>query len=235
MSSPAPADRHRPLLQRGRWFADLPAQRQQQLLALARPLRLAAGAPLFLRGDANAGLYAVLSGAVRIGAVGAGDRDAMLALLQPADWFGEIAFFDQGPRTHDAHAQGATQLLLVPRAVMAQLLQDDPLWWQHLGRLMAEKLRALFIGLEDLSLLPAPQRVARRLLAMADGHGMLAPGLAGRRIQVSQEQLGAMLSLTRQTVSSVLSDLAARGLIARRYGTIDLLDLDGLAAVGRGG
>ncbi|MBK6853238.1 MAG: Crp/Fnr family transcriptional regulator [Burkholderiales bacterium] len=222
-----------PRLLQGRWFASLGATQRQQLLAAARVLQLPAGAALFLRGEANCGLYCVLDGAVRVGAVSpAVDRNVMLALLEPPEWFGEIAFFDGGPRTHDAHARGPTTLLYLPRAALERLLADDPLWWQALGRLLAEKVRALFIGIEELTALPAPARVARRLLAMAQGHGMRQPNAAQRTLAINQEQLGAMLSLTRQTVSEVLGDFEARGWVKRRYGAIELLDAPALAAAG---
>lgn len=53
----------------GQWFSHLPSSFQDSLLAAARERRLAAGQRLFQRGDAPCGLYAVLDGAVRIGAV----------------------------------------------------------------------------------------------------------------------------------------------------------------------
>ena len=104
-------------------------------------------------------------------------------------------------------------------------------WWLHLGRLLAEKSRALMLGLEQLAALPAPQRVATRLLALAEGHGMLAEGQAQRRLALNQEQLGAMLALSRQTVSEVLREFESRGWLRRGYGQIELLDPDALRAL----
>ena len=129
-------DTYRALLQRGRWFASLPAAHRDALLTHAVLRRLPAGAMLFRRGDDNAGLYCVLEGAVRI---------------------------------------------------------------------------------------------ARRLLALSQGHGMLAEGLAHRTVPVNQEQLGAMLSLSRQTVSEVLRDFEARGWVRRHYRAVELLDWQALA------
>ncbi|MGD9831228.1 MAG: Crp/Fnr family transcriptional regulator [Piscinibacter sp.] len=218
------------LLARGRWFASLAPLQQRQLFEAGAPRSLAAGQVLFRRGDANTGLYAVLAGAIQVGAPGSAAREAVLGVLEPPQWFGEIACLDGGTRTHDARAQSAASLLHVPLAALLRLAEDDPAWWRHLGRLLAEKTRALFAGLEDLALQPAPVRVARRLLAMSTGHGMRADGAALRRLAVSQEQLGAMLSLTRQTVSEVLRDFEAEGWVRRRYGAVELLDAAGLEA-----
>lgn len=223
-----------PLLDRGRWFAGLPPALRTDLLAAGRLLRLQAGELLFRRGDANAGLYGVLDGAIRIGALAPDGREAVLGVVETAQWFGEIALFDGGPRTHDAQAVGATRLLWVPRERIDALLAAEPAHWRHLGGLLAEKIRAVFMGLEELALLPAPARVARRLLAMAQGHGMLAPGLARRQVAVTQAQLGAMLALSRQTVSEVLREFEARGWLARHHGGIELKDVQALQRAGDG-
>jgi len=235
MHSPDAIEDLRAVVGRGRWFASLPGHHQQQLLDAAVLRRLDAAQALFRRGDANSGLYAVLAGSVQIGAPGPAARDAVLGVLEPPQWFGEIACLDGGPRTHDARAWTPATLLHVPLAALLRLAQQDPLWWRQLGRLLAEKTRALFSGMEDLALQPAPARVARRLLAMSTGHGMLADGAAQRRIPVSQEQLGAMLSLTRQTVSEVLRSFEAEGWVRRLYGAVELLDPAGLAHAERSG
>ncbi|MBQ0932199.1 Crp/Fnr family transcriptional regulator [Ideonella sp. 4Y16] len=230
-SGQTPTDDWLTPLRAGRWFADLGEPAQRALLAEARCVTLGAGDTLFRRGDACDGLYAVLDGAVRIGAVDAAGRDLLLQVLGAPHWFGEIAVIDGGARTHDVSARGECRLLQVPQAALQALLADDPLWWRHLGRLLAEKSRALLAGLEQIAALPAPQRIALRLLALAEGHGMLAPGVVQRELALNQEQLGAMLALTRQTVSETLGDFEARGWLRRGYGRIELLNADALRAL----
>jgi CRP-like cAMP-binding protein len=227
-----PASHFASLVERGRWFSLLPAECRAPLLAAAQVRRFDAGQALFRQGDANAGLYCLVAGSVRVGTPPQPEREMLLSVLEPPQWFGEIACLDGGPRTHDAIARTASTLLLVPLPELERLAADDPRWWRFLGQLLAEKVRALFSGLEELSGLPAPARVARRLLAMAQGHGMLAPGLTHRMVGVNQQQLGAMLSLTRQTVSEVLREFEARGWAKRHYGAIELLDWAALERVG---
>lgn len=233
MPTPGPSLTHawHDALCAGRWFASLDADERHALLAGARERRLAAGAPLFRRGDAGDGLFAVLEGSLSVGAVDVQGRELLLQVLGAPHWFGEITLFDDGPRTHDVTARGEARLLQVPQAALQALLDADPRWWRHFGRLLAEKSRALMLGLEQLAALPAPQRVATRLLALSEGHGMLAEGQAQRRLALNQEQLGAMLALSRQTVSEVLRDFEARGWLRRGYGQIELLDPPALRAL----
>lgn len=225
----APASLRQQLLV-GHWFSRLPAALQDELLGQACLRQLAAGQRLFSRGDRPCGLYAVLQGAIRIGAVDREGREALLTLVEPPHWFGEISLFDGQPRTHDAFAEGATQLLQIPQGALLELLDRQPRYWREFALLMSQKLRLAFIALEAMSLLPAAPRLARRLLLIAEGYGETGPR---RVIQLAQEQLALMLALSRQTTNQILKDLEARGALRLTYGEIEILDLELLRQVAR--
>lgn len=225
----APASLRQQLLA-GHWFSHLPAALQDELLGQAGLRQLAAGQRLFSRGDRPCGLYAVLQGAIRIGAVDREGREALLTLVEPPHWFGEISLFDGQPRTHDAFAEGPTQLLQIPQGALLELLDRQPRYWREFALLMSQKLRLAFIALEAMSLLPAAPRLARRLLLIAEGYGETGPR---RVIQLAQDQLALMLALSRQTTNQILKDLEARGALRLTYGEIEILDLDLLRQVAR--
>lgn len=216
-------------LMRGQWFSHLPVSLQDSLLDAARLRRLSAGQRLFQRGDPPCGLYAVLEGAVRIGAVNEQGKEALLSLVEAPHWFGEICLFDGQARTHDAFGLGACTLLHIPQAALLALLDEHPLYWRQLALLMSQKLRLTFINLEQLSLMPAPTRLAHRLLMIADGYGQIDE--PRRVLQLPQEQLASMLSLSRQTTNQILKDLQAQGIIGLAYGEIEILDAQRLRAL----
>lgn len=219
----------RPRLMSGQWFSHLPVSLQDSLLAVARVRRLATGQRLFKRGDPPCGLYAVLEGAVRIGAVSEQGKEALLSLVEPPHWFGEICLFDGQPRTHDAFGAGPCTLLHIPQSALLKLLDEQPVYWRQLALLMSHKLRLTFINLEQLSLMPAPARLAHRLLMIAEGYGEIDP--PRRVLQLPQEQLASMLSLSRQTTNQMLKELQAQGIIGLGYGEIEILDAERLRAL----
>ncbi|TBV06541.1 Crp/Fnr family transcriptional regulator [Phytopseudomonas dryadis] len=221
-------DLHAHLLQ-GQWFAALPAALRQALLEMAQEVHLDAGQRLFRRGDAPSGLYAVVAGAIRIGAVDRQGKEALLTLIEPPYWFGEISLFDGQPRTHDAFAVSASTLLRVPQADLLALLDAHPGYWRDLALLMTHKVRLAFITLEEMSLLPAAQRLARRLLLIAEHYGETRG--PQRIIHLAQEQLALMLAISRQTTNQILKELEARGILRLTYGEIEILDLEGLRKV----
>ncbi|WP_162094201.1 Crp/Fnr family transcriptional regulator [Pseudomonas chlororaphis] len=216
-------------LMSGQWFSRLPVELQNSLLANARLRSLAPGQRLFQRGDPPCGLYAVLEGTVRVGAVSEQGKEALLSLVEAPHWFGEICLFDGQPRTHDAYAVGPCSLLNVPQAALLELLDEHPQYWRQLALLMSHKLRLAFINLEQLSLMPAPARVANRLLMIARGYG--ETDTLRRVLHLPQEQLALLLSLSRQTTNQILKDLQGQGILKLGYGEIEILDEDRLRAL----
>lgn len=216
-----------PALPRDAWFDSLPAELQRWLQAQARPVMLRAGQRLFARGDPPDGLYAIGAGLVRFTGVTEAGQEAILAICEAPQWFGEIALFDRDARTHDVWAQTDATLLHVPQSALDALLTEEPAHWRHFGRLLTQKLRASFIAMESLVLLPPTPRVAGRLALMATGHGALE-GNTTRRLQVSQEQLAHMLALSRQTVNQALKELEAAGAIRRSRAAIEVLSVEAL-------
>lgn len=221
-----------PLLESGRWFAHLPRGFAQPLIDMAHVRQLQAGEVLFLRGDAPCGLYAVVRGAISISGTGGRAneaRSALLTRLEPPHWFGEISVFDGSVRTHDAHAAEPSTLLHVPHERLQAWLREHPEHWHALALLLTDKLRTAFVAMEELALLPAPLRLARRLVVMAEGYGQwTAEGRSRRVLSLSQEQLSQMLAISRQTTNQILKDLEARGLVRVNRGEVEILDLESL-------
>ncbi len=77
----------------------------------------------------------MVEGAIRISAVSENGKEALLILVEAPHWFGEIALFDGQARTHDAYAEGHTQLLQVPQAALLELLRREPHYWRDVALL----------------------------------------------------------------------------------------------------
>lgn len=217
------------VLRRDAWFGQVSQAFAEGLLARAHVRCLRHGEHLFLRGDAPDGIYAILSGSLRITGVTEAGKESMLALLESPVWFGEIAVFDGLPRTHDAAADGATRVLHVPQGTLLAWLAERPDGWRELGVLMALRLRLSFIHVEDMASLPAEARLVRRLLWLLRGVPR-AQAEGATVLPISQSELGSMLSLSRQTTNQLLLVLQERGVLRLAYGRIEVLDHEGLVA-----
>lgn len=220
------ASSYEALLKAGRWFGGLPDALSRSLLDAAVVRRLGKSELLFARGDAPSGLYAVVEGTIRASTLGPSGKEILLAMLAPPMWFGEISVLDGQPRTHDAIADEEATLVHVGAAALDALLAREPAWWRHLGVLVCGKLRLSFLVVEDIAM-PLPIRIARRLVIFAERYGEWTDR-SSRLVEVRQEQLAAMLSVSRQTVNQALKELEAKGLVQLAYGKIEIVDHDGL-------
>lgn len=229
-SSPGLLPAQRRILASGQWFAGLPAPMQQALCDNARVVSLRADDVLFHRGDASDGLYGVLEGAICFGAVNVAGKESVVGLAEPPQWFGEVALLDDGPRTHRAWADSRATLAHVPAVALAQWLSIHPAHWQFIGRLAVHKLRVMFGAMEDASLHPARERLIRCLVLLARAYGQRndAPP---RTLRVSQERLGTMLALSRQTVNALLQELERENVVACQRGGVRILDFARLLAL----
>jgi len=215
------------VLESGVWYRSLPDDLKAQLLELAVEQSYKPSMPLFRRGDERSGIYAVIEGMVRVSGLNEQGKEAILTFVEPSNWMGEVALFDREVRTHNAFAESHVRVLYFSQQGLDDILGRNPQYWREFGLLIAHKLRLAFIALEDLSLLPAPMRLARRLVLMAEGYGEEG-AIKRSSLAVPQEQLGMMLSISRQTTNQILKDLQSKGLIALAYGQIEISDMAGL-------
>ncbi len=224
--------RYRPQLESTPWFRGLPVELQDYLTSHATLLRLEKGQVLYRRGDRSYGLYAVLEGALSIGTVGVDGRESLVAVLGPTAWIGEISLFDGLPRPHDVIAVSRALCLHVPEAALQSLLDATPRYWRDFALLMAQRLRISFKSTESLTLQPAAQRVASRLLLIAEGYDGL--NAVRSTIRLSQDSLASMVSLSRQTTNQLLKSLESQQIVSLKFGEIQILDIERLRAASVG-
>ncbi len=107
-------------------FAELPADVLDQLAAIAEERAYGHGDPVFREGDPGDAWYVVVEGAVRIVRELDGGGRLVLTELGAGSSFGEIAVFDDRPRSAGAVAEGAARLIAIRRGALQGLLADRP-------------------------------------------------------------------------------------------------------------
>ena len=210
------------------WFATLTALDQQALLANAERLRLQPAEMLFRQSAVLGGFYGLLRGTLKISSLREDGHEAILVLLESGNWIGEISLIDGDPRTHDATALNAAEVLVVAQPAFAALMSRAS-FALAIARLLTGRVRSLYSIVEDTTLRSTRTRVARRLL-LARGDATLAVD-ARPSVPVSQEALAMMLGITRQTVSKELKALQALGVVSMRYKRIEIVSVAQLDAL----
>jgi CRP/FNR family transcriptional regulator, cyclic AMP receptor protein len=215
------------------WFATLAPPQRQALLGAATLTHLRPGEQLFRLGEpvgrGSGCFYGLLAGLVKVSTLRADGREAILTVLEPGNWFGEISLIDGAPRTHDGTALTPLDLLVVP-ADAFNTLRQDAAFANAIAALLAGRVRALYALLQDTTLQRLRTRVARRLLSLAHGDATQAPEVR-LGVRLPQEALAMMLGVSRQTLSAELARFAREGVITRGYRRIEIASLPALQAI----
>jgi ATP-binding cassette subfamily B protein len=91
----------------------------------AQPRRLAFGETLCKAGDLAEGLFVVVSGSIRVFAE-EGGKEFSQGLRKTGDVFGEIVMLREYRHEWSARASGKTELLFIPRSVIAPMIAASP-------------------------------------------------------------------------------------------------------------
>ncbi len=200
----------------------LPDDVQRQLLQVAHRQQLQRGDSLFLKGSAPDALFGVVSGSLRVSVVAAGGREAVIAVLEPGHWFGEVSLFVGRERVYDTCAVDAAEVAVVHAEDFHRLVDTQPAVHMAFTRLVCMRLRQALAWIDDAILQPLPVRLAHRLLTLDARPGAAPDGAAV--LAVSQEDLAFMLGVSRQSVNRQLKLWEEDGTLRVRYRSIELLD-----------
>lgn len=184
---------------------------------------------IFHQGDPGDSLHVVASGAVKIILPSTEGDEAIIATLRPGDFFGELALLDGATRSATAAALEPSETLVLPRAVLMDLLGSVPGLGDALLVGLARELRRLTSQVEELHFLDLAGRLAMRLTRLAQEAQPDTRGQISLSWPYTQSDLAAMIGGTRQSVNKLLSQLVDEGFIRIEPDAIVITDLDALA------
>ncbi len=204
------------------WFAALPVESQTRVAERVFTQAGSKGDVMLAAGSPVKGWYAVLSGLVKLQSPSAQGRLSAFLGVPDGEWFGEGSALKSEPRRYDVIALRDTELLCLPRAQFDELRASSLEFNQYLVSHLNMRLGQAMAIIEAGRLRSPEQRVALYLSRLF---------WRGRsRLNLSQEELGHLVGLSRQTVNRVLKSLAQRGLVSLEFGRVAILDDDALTS-----
>ena len=114
----------------------------QHLIKRGKRVTLETGEMLFRKGDSGHCMYVILSGQIQIYLEANEGRTAVLRVLQPGEFFGEMALLDGGARSANALALEACELFVLERSSFLDLMTASPELLSRLFSGLTERLRA---------------------------------------------------------------------------------------------
>lgn len=212
-------------------MAGWPAEARQRLAAVSGVKRFGRGSRIIAEGEPIDALLLIAQGNVEVSISRADGRRFTYAMGWQGAIFGMLALFDGRGMPHDLDALDDATVVMIPFAAVRAELVAAPALWKPLAYDMAWRFRNLFDMVNGHALDPVPVRLAKALLRLARTEGEPGPRGVVIRLRLTQERLGELASVSRQTAMQHLNDLVASGLVAWRYGRATLLDVPGLQAL----
>ena len=200
----------------------------EELSRILEPLEVEAGQKILSPGQPADAAYIVREGEVEL-VLRRGPRRLMVGIQRAGGVFGDVPLLCEMPFPYAAVARTRTSLLRVPREVLSDLLVRYPgiaLRWLSsvVKRLEQANRRIVELTVGDLR--------ARVLALLADELVRVA---SPAPVALTQGEMAALLGASRQSVNQVLGDLAKEGLLAQRYGAIEVTDAEAVLQLGRAG
>ena len=194
---------------------------RRELLRLARRRRFARGEVIFHEGDPGDTMHLVTQGHIAIRTTTPVGDVAMLRVLSPGEFFGELAVISPGPRNATASALDRAETLAIPKPQLDEL-RVRPAVDAVVIEALATEIRRLSAMLTEAMYLPSEKRLFRRLAGLAsafghdDEHATIVP--------LTQEELAQLAGVTRSTANRLLKQAEAEGVVRVTRAKVEILD-----------
>ncbi|HPF36771.1 MAG TPA: Crp/Fnr family transcriptional regulator [Candidatus Krumholzibacteria bacterium] len=191
--------------------------------ARASRVKLRRGAPVLHRGAATSGAYIVLSGRLRVYALGPSGAEATLYTIEP----GETCVFALNCLFQDLRypawvtAERASTVAVVPGPLFRHLFGTEEAVRDLTVQALSTAVFQLMSELERVHFQRLDHRLINLILLRAQADGVL---------RMTQQQVADHLGVSRESVARHLRPLVRDGLLSTRRGGLEIVDSATLAA-----
>jgi CRP/FNR family transcriptional regulator, cyclic AMP receptor protein len=166
---------------------------------------------IFTQGDTADSVFYIRKGKVKVTVVSTRGKEAVVALLDVDEFFGEGCLIGQPKRLATATAMTDCTIMRVEKAELSRVLKEEPLFSEmFIAHVLARGAR-VEEDLVDQLFNSTEKRLARLLLLLANfgKEGRPEPIIA----KISQETLAEMVGTTRSRVSFFMNKFRKLGFI----------------------
>lgn len=197
------------------WVQAVPQSARQRVLEDVYEVRYAAGDVVARKSEPAQSWIGVMEGLLKLSDVHRSGKPIMFTGVPVGDWIGEGTILKRELRRYDIVAVSATRTANLPASTFRWLL-DTCIEFNHIVMARLNERLAQFIGTMEIDRMDDPvARVARAIGTLYNP--ILSPQL-DPLLMLSQTELGELIGVSRQTVSSALKRLQQEGLVSVRYG-----------------
>jgi CRP-like cAMP-binding protein len=195
-------------------FAGLEAAELAAVAAGAVERRLRPRELLFLQGDPALELGIVVAGRLKLNQIGADGQELIVRYVGPGEICALVALFADQLYPVSAEAVVATRVRCWPQPALERLMLEHPRVALNALRIQSERMQEITERLREVTTERVAQRVARSLLRLARKAGRRSEQGVEIDMPLSREDLARLAGTTVFTVSRLMADWEAAGLVA---------------------
>ena len=203
-------------------FVNMDAAQRAPLAQACREVRVPKHRFVFRRGDAAGGLYIVAVGYIKLAIPSPGGNEKVLDFFGPGQAFGESGMLLDRPYMVDAQALEDTLLICIDRQEIYAAIDNDPAFSRCMLVGLAHRLDSLVQDIEAVNLQSAAQRLVSYLLRQPREGDCT-------RFPFSKSVVASKLGLSPETLSRLLHQFSAAGMITVRGRVVTIHELDALS------
>ncbi|MCA9014077.1 MAG: Crp/Fnr family transcriptional regulator, partial [Planctomycetaceae bacterium] len=161
----------------------------------------------YLPTESSDSVFLVLSGRIKLYHITGEGKQALLALIEPGELFGELAILEGGEREEYAEAMLKSTILRIPGPIIQELMQQHATVSLGVTKLMGLRRQRVEQRLKSLLFRSNRDRLTHLLLELAEKYGRFTPAGVLIDIKLSHQELASIIGSTRETVTVLLGEL----------------------------
>lgn len=197
-------------------FSDLEEHELQALARMVREREVPRRRSLHQPGESGDAVCVLKEGRVKISRVTGDGRKLTIDILEAGDLFGELAPGGEPADDVLTEALEDSYVCMMDRDQFAGLLGLRPELALRVVQMVDDRRRKAETRLRDILLYDVPTRLARVLLQLGEQHGIVTTRGIRLNLRLTHEELADLVGCARETVSGILAEFRARGLLDYR-------------------
>lgn len=152
-------------------FSGLSNDKMMELNTMIKDKEVKADEPIYFADEPSKNIYFLKTGRVKITKYYSDGSEKIIAIINPGEIFGEMAYFDEGNRTDFAVTLEPSLICAINKNDLASFIEKNPSLNIRLTKILGFKIKSFSERVEDLIFKDADQRIASFIVRYAEKNG----------------------------------------------------------------
>lgn len=183
---------------------------------------------IFMEGEKAEAVFFVKKGKVKISKNTLDGKEHIIHIMTDGEVFAEACLFGVSPYPANAEAIEDSEVYMIKNSDLEKMLESSPKTSIQIIKVMSKRLNLVSSQIENLALRDAYGKTASLIIQLLKNDGKSAGDGIVLRTNLSRQDMGNMVGLTRETLTRALTRLKNDGAIDTDRDEIKILNLEKL-------